>query len=110
MTFVAGNGNASLISQAPRSIQLHAEVDSPEATIALRRFYFPGWKAEAEAMVIEPRKGLLTVRLPHGIHEVSLRQPWFDGERIGTIISLCSLITLIGWMMVSRHNKKSIRI
>jgi hypothetical protein len=104
--FAEGKGRVSITSRGPRIIMLHAEVDSPEAIITLRHFYFPGWLAEPEGLKVEPHKGLLSLRLPHGSHDVTLRVPWFAGEREGTIVSLCTILLLGGLIVAARLRKR----
>jgi len=97
-----GSGNVTIVSQDARNIQLHADITSPQATILLRRFYFPRWVAGANNFIIAEHDALLSLRLPRGSHDVNLSQPWFSGERESAAISIGAFLlwlTLAMWAM-----------
>ena len=99
-----GKGNVSIVSQNARNIRLHADIASADATMLVRRFYFPGWQADNAA--ITEHNTLLSLRLPHGSHDINLSLPWFAGEREGAIISIAAALlwlTLAMWAMRPRQ-------
>ncbi len=94
--FVTGKGHAAaIIYQSSRKIHLHVDVQSPTAEVVVRRFYFPGW--QSDDAVIGQRAALLAVQLNRGIHDVTLRLPWFAGEVVGSSLSACALAILVVW-------------
>jgi len=102
----SGKGNAAITMYGPRALILHAKVESQEATIVLKRFYFPGWKvspdtSEGDLMRIGNEGALLSIKLPRGTHDVTLVLPWFAGEREGLIISLSAWMILLTWLALS---------
>jgi hypothetical protein len=90
--FVSGSGKAEITGWQSRRIDLRATVTSPTATLALKRFYFPGWKTGMPGVTVEPRQSLLAVTLPRGRHELTLEVPYFAGERQGLTISGLALL------------------
>ena len=96
--FAKGRGVISEFLETPRRIALRTEVVSSEATILLKRFYFPGWQAEPSAAEIKPERGLLAVTLPKGKHDVILTMPYFAGEREGMQLSAAALVI---WMAMA---------
>lgn len=103
---IEGKGKAAIVMQGPRTIMIHAKIESQKATLVLKRFYFPGWHlapdtSEAESMRIGHKDALITLALPRGTHDVTLMLPWFAGEREGLIISLFSWVILMTWLALS---------
>lgn len=93
-TLTEGKGSASIIEQGSRSILLHTDITSPEATVVLQRFYFPGWEANPRSIAVSQRDALLSITAPKGSRTISLTLAWFAGEREGMIISIGAFITL----------------
>jgi len=93
-TIVEGKGEASILEQDSRTIRLHADIVSREATVQVQRFYFPGWEATPGRLTVSSYNSLVSLHLPRGSYSITLRLPWFAGEREGAIISIGALITL----------------
>jgi len=104
ISFVNGTGHASIISQKPRRIHLHVDVASENATIAIKRLYFPGWVADDPHIAVQESHALLAVHVPSGSHDIELTLPWFDGEKTGLIISLSALCILTGLTIATRKS------
>lgn len=102
----SGIGTVEITAQTPRSITLHAEISSPTALVELKRFYFPGW--QAEGLEISEHDALLAVSLAKGKHDITLRQPWFAGEREGLMISLIALFTLLFLWFKSKKQEQHV--
>lgn len=95
-----GKGNVTVVSSEQRQIHLKADIQSSEAKVRLRRFYFPGWQS------VEPgRDGLMSITVPRGKHDITLTLPWYEGERTGCLISLASLIAWLGLWVFSRRRE-----
>ena len=105
--FAKGQGQATILSQTARSITLHADVTSSNATIELKRFYFPGWKTQTPNVGIEESRALLAISVPSGSHDIVLTLPWFDGERTGLLLSLMTLTLLAGLNCFSDKRPKT---
>ncbi len=69
-------------------------------TIRFNTFYFPGWQAlvDGEPVVIRPSypEGLITFEVPAGEHDVSVRFGDTPVRKIANIVSLVSVLFLVG--------------
>lgn len=75
-------------------------ISSPQTfTLRWHSFYFPGWQAlvDGKATPVSPstRLELITAQIPAGNHKVTLRFGATPIRRIGTIISLLSLLSML---------------
>ncbi len=105
---VSGEAEIADIIQDTRSISFKARVTSPEALVTLKRYYYPGWIAPEgmeKAITIREYDALLAVNLPQGEYEVTIKQPWFPGEKLGLIISACGLSILLIWTYIARRKR-----
>jgi hypothetical protein len=68
--------------------------------LSFRQFYFPGWTALVDGAPVTPfpeeRFGLVTLHVPAGSHTVSVRRETTPVEQIAPILTLISVIILIG--------------
>jgi uncharacterized membrane protein len=100
-----GKGNVVIKDWQPRRISLSTEITSTDATVQLRRFYFPGWQSDTPNVTIEEYHALMIVRLPQGKHDITLTQRWFPGEREGLAISALALLIWLGlWVGMIRRS------
>jgi hypothetical protein len=103
-----GEGSVTGNIQSPRRINLHADITSAKASIAIRQFYFPGWQVVPESIKIEPDKeGLLSFVLTHGKHDITLQATW-KGEREGLLISVLSLLLIV--VIAVKSNRQTVLI
>jgi uncharacterized membrane protein len=76
-----------------------------ETDLRLPLFSFPAWRVAVDNLPVETRAddktGLLTVRLPPGRHEVSVRWVMLPQERRGLALSLCAVI-MVGAIVARR--------
>jgi len=81
-------------------------VDTPvENLLVLNQSYRDGWRAGGKGVVVEPREGLLAVRLPPGVREVVLRyRP--PSVLIGLGISMLTAVILAVWTVRSRFRRE----
>ena len=103
---ISGTGTADVTSNSARSITLHANISSPESTIELRRFYFPGWQSNSDSVQVKESHAFLAVDVPAGEHEITLTLPWYEGEKMGISISICALIAWLALLYFVPHSKK----
>lgn len=93
------NGAAGItdLAQKSRVIRFKADVSTPDATVVLKRYYYPGWRSPKEipGITVQEQGALLAVKLPRGRYEVTLKQPWFPGEKTGVLISSIALIIIM---------------
>ena len=94
-TVVDGEGSAVIVSQDSRNIVLHTNINSPEATVILRRFYFPGWQIITNNATVYEHNALLSLHLTNGSHDIKLSLTWFVGECEGMAISTAALMILL---------------
>lgn len=84
-------------------------VESPQPfTARVLTFYFPGWRAwlDGEPVEIAPDEpfGFITVPLPAGRHTLDLRFGSTPPRTAGTIVSVVSLLGLVGLATGSRRS------
>jgi hypothetical protein len=69
-------------------------------TVRFNTFYFPGWQAlvDGEPVIIRPSypEGLITFEVPAGEHHVSVRFGDTLVRKVGNIVSVVSLLLLVG--------------
>lgn len=90
------------------------ELTSPQPfTATIRRFYFPGWRAwvDGEPVEIAPAEphGFITVPVPAGTHTLELRFGSTLPRTGGTVVSLASLLTLLGLVLQGAHRVRTHR-
>ncbi len=107
---VDGTGQSEILSWRSRNILLHTS--SPAGMkVRILQFYYPGWQAKMtdtlESLDLRPSEpdGLLTLDVPAGEHNVSVRLGQTDAERIGKYISLASLVLLVLYVFIIGTNK-----
>jgi hypothetical protein len=92
-----GEATIENVNQDPYRITAEIDVSSPSAEIALKRFYYPGWKILSPAapkIDIIQRGALLTLRVPRGEHQIEMVQH-IPKVREANLISLAGLGILL---------------
>lgn len=78
---------------------LRVELDEPQ-TLHFRQFYYPGWTAQINGERVdlypETRHGLIAIDAPAGESTIQLRYRGTFAQRTGTIITLASLVAILG--------------
>jgi len=98
-------------------------VNTPAPTeVVFYTYYFPGWSAQVDGIAVDiypsTPQGLITLRVPAGEHRVSIRFGGTLVRRVGTGISVVSVVGLvllnagldwrrIGGMIWKRRRKKA---
>jgi hypothetical protein len=95
-----GEGTATITRWRPREIDLRVE-SAVGARLTVAQFYYEGWAARLDSQPHAPEatahEGLLTVAVPAGAHELSLRLESGAAETAGRIVSAASLVVLLLW-------------
>jgi hypothetical protein len=104
--------SAELRRQEPTSESWTIEVSSPTSVLAFHTYYYPGWQATVDGhpATIEPlaQLGYIGLRLPEGIHEISLNLGRTRAQRTGEIISVATLTLLVaGLAAANRHRLRT---
>jgi len=111
-TLARGQAELTNIVQEPRAIHFRAKVTSPSAIVMLKRYYYPGWVVAEGApagMSIGELSALLAVTLPQGEYEVTIKQPWFPGEKAGSIMSAAGILLLLAWGIIARKRRAPVK-
>jgi hypothetical protein len=86
-------------------------ITSEPISLSLRAFYFPDWRATIDdqptAAFASTPLGLLTVAVPAGDHRVAFTQGDTAPRQIGNVISVASLLTLIGMSALALRRRES---
>lgn len=95
------SGQARIGQAGPARLGLDASVEvtgEEGATLLLWRSAVPGWalsiKGEPTPWTVSDH-GLIQVHLPAGDHRLSLRREWLLSQKLGTAISLITLVLLV---------------
>jgi hypothetical protein len=85
-------------------LALTAQVNAAMRTpLEFTTFYFPGWAATLDGVPLatrpSPDRGLLTVDLPAGKHQLAVFWQGTPVQLWGALISLASLALLTGWLL-----------
>jgi len=89
-------------------------LESPQPfTARVLTFYFPGWRAwvDGERAAITPgnRHGFITLQMPGGRHTLELSFGTTPSRTVGTVISVVSLLVLVGLAFVTRSSVRAYR-
>ena len=101
-------GSARILRWAPRDIRLQVDLQQA-APIAVRQFYFPGWRARngvtGTELPVSPSQpaGLVTIDAPAGHYEIELQLTPLWQERAGEGLSALGLLVLGGLVLVQRR-------
>jgi hypothetical protein len=93
-------GRTTVRSWKPRDILLETEL-TKDCTLIVHQLYYPGWSARlagsAHLLPVEPSGdgGLLSVRVPAGAHQVSLRLESGWPEQSGRVVSAASVVIIL---------------
>ena len=102
VSFLAGDGTATLDTIASRHLRLHADCAHP-CKILLKLVYYPAWQAheasEPVRLAASSRAGLTELSLGPGRHEVDLILPLARSEIWGAWLSLVSL-AVVAWLFL----------
>jgi hypothetical protein len=104
---VKGRGNAVVVHNEERQIDIQMDITSPHAQVVLRRFYFPEWSVDNPAVIVTHNRGLLAVDVEQGKRVVSLRMPFYIGEKLGLWCSSIATLVCVLWSLVAYvHRRK----
>ncbi len=108
---VNGQAQITQLKQDSRAFTFHAKVDSPSASIALKRFYYPGWKVVSPAGAkLGVFDALIGVRLAQGEYDVELRQDWVPGEKDGYRVSGTALALVLAGIWGTRFAQRNLLV
>ena len=98
-------GTVSIADWHAREIQLRVQTRQ-DAILHINHFYYPGWKANIEGSgqelsVQHDADGLLQIAAPLGTYTIKLSLEKRPPERFGIAISLCSLLLLVVFTLLS---------
>jgi hypothetical protein len=89
----------------PNVITLRAELAAPDR-LMVNQNWFPGWVARGTASgPLEEHENLLSLPLPAGTHELTLRfvQP---GLRAGVLLTLLAVLLVLAWLLADRQRRR----
>jgi hypothetical protein len=88
--YLAGGRGTLRAELTPNCIRVRATLEEPGRLLVNQNF-FPGWRAEGSVEgALESRRGLLSLKLPAGEHDITLRyRPWTVPA--GALLSLASV-------------------
>ena len=69
--YLVGAGQVTQIEWTPNQLRYHVSAPAP-TELVINQNYFPGWRLERGVGDVTSRGGLLSVRLPAGIQEITL--------------------------------------
>lgn len=112
--FISGEGTIETPTWEPRNIVFEIEAKR-DAVIKVNQYYYPGWSAfmvnENEVKSLPTKAssndGLIQFNLPSGKSKVQLILEITGVERIGQIITLLTIFSLIGWLIFSFYSQKN---
>ncbi len=94
---IADNGKVTIAVWKPRQIRLKTEFANA-GEVLVRQFYYPGWAAEAEngrivGLATSP-DGLMSLSVPAGTTDISLRFPRGPDESMGLWITVLAVLAI----------------
>jgi hypothetical protein len=93
---------------APTRVDLRVTA-AQDTSIRLHSFYFPGWRARVDGQPVETYPssslGLLTLDVPAGEHQVSIRFANTLSRWIGVVLSLAAALGVSVWLIASRRGR-----
>ncbi len=95
----------AMVEAGPLALRAQVTATAP-TTLELTTFYFPGWTATLDGAAIpthpSPDRGLLTVDLPPGAHQLAVFWQGTPVQLWGAWVSLATLALLTGWLLLGR--------
>lgn len=99
----ANNGKVSIEEWKPEHRSIRVELDLPDR-LQIRTFNFPGWTASVDnlpaGILTGPSLGNIELELPPGIHQVQLDFRDTSSRRVGSTLTVLSLIALLALLVV----------
>lgn len=92
-----GQALADVTGEGNGWMNIHAEVESPVATVVLAQFYIPAWKAyeDGQEVPVEPYpNGLIKLDLPKGEHAIRIAVEKSTIEILGDLVTLVTLAAI----------------
>lgn len=77
--------------------------------VQFNTLYFPGWIAYIDgtkAQIEYKKDGVISIRVPEGVHTISVRYTETPVRWFSDILSIASLIGILGWGILSLRNPK----
>jgi hypothetical protein len=98
-SLVRGSGQVETLRVGGASVTARVTADEP-TTVQFYTYDFPGWRATMDGQPVphraEPPYGLISVDVPPGTHQITIRHGTTPARTIGTILSLLSVLVVIG--------------
>lgn len=104
-SLINGRGHVDIVSWHPGEIVLKADIESREATVKLRRFYFPGW--QTQQATVTPCEALMCLSVPSGEQLLTLRLALPMEKETGWISFLALIFALAGLGYSLRNHRKN---
>jgi len=103
---IAGSGSVITKVWKPGNIVLQVDAQK-DSLIKVNQLYYPNWVASIvnqNKITKEPthptkNEGLLELKVPSGSSQVRLKLETSQAEKTGQIISILSLLALLGWLL-----------
>jgi len=96
-TVLAGTGTVRTLDHGGASDEILVQADGP-VTVQFYTYDYPGWQVAIDGWRAvhrsEPPYGLITVDVPSGEHQVSLRMGSTPPRIVGSLISLLALLAI----------------
>jgi len=108
--FEAARGEAEITSYQPERVVLRARMESAGALV-LNDAFFDGWTARVDGVDVPIHRANYLVRgllLPAGEHEVIFSYPLPRSVVIGALLSIATLVMLIGVIVLGRRNRRAL--
>ncbi len=107
--FTSGSGKYTTLEKNSRRQLYSIEVSSPQSTVEIQTFYFPGWRVfvDGQEVKIDPRRdpllGRMQIDLTAGTHQVEAVFTNTPIRSVGNTVSLISWILVIGLLVYWRR-------
>lgn len=103
-----GSGTFSRLAKSSHSQSYQLNVTSPQASVELQTFYFPGWKVFLDGLAVsldpsrDPLLGRMQIDVPIGSHTLTAH---FTNTPVRTLGNLLSLISWLAIPLVALSNQ-----
>lgn len=107
--YLETGGTLSHVEITPNRIDVRLHLTQADR-LYVNQNYFPGWSATGTvSLPVEDGRGLLSLELPPGAHEITLR---YRPARIpqGALLSIASLLLLVGYAAGVRRRGAALRV
>ncbi len=105
-----GGGEVETLRVGGASVTARVTGSEP-ATVLFYTYDFPGWRATVDGQPVphrpEPPYGLIAVDVPPGVHEVAIRHGTTPARTAGTIVSLLSVLIVIGLFIAGTRRRQA---